>query len=61
MVTTNPAGFFFYWPEGSPFIEVFRPHDEDYAPFEVIFAGNESYSQAALNKISNESKEYAHV
>lgn len=61
MVTTNPAGYSFYWPEGSPFIEVFRPYDKDYAPFEVIFAGNDSYSLSSLNKIANESREYAHV
>lgn len=61
MTTINSAGYFFYWPEGSPFIEVFRKGDPSWSPFEVIWAGDESRSQSTLSIIANESREYANV
>jgi hypothetical protein len=60
MRTVNNAGFIFYWPEGSPFVEVFREFDHPWAPFEVINADDLNYSLSALNRLANESKEYAH-
>jgi len=59
MTTINAAGFLFYWPDGSPFIEVFRKSDPEWAPFEVISAKDMTRSNSTLNKIANESKEYA--
>ena len=61
MNTINPAGYFFYWRQNSPFIEVFRKDDPVETPYEVIDAGDLAYSQSNLNKIENELKEYAHA
>lgn len=60
MTTVNKNGFLFYWPDGSPFIEVFRKNDPEWAPFEVIDAGNMNRSMSDLNKLIKQSKEYAH-
>lgn len=60
MTTVNHAGFIFYWPDGSPFIEVFRKGDPEWAPFEVISAEDLNRSISTLNRIANESKEYTH-
>lgn len=61
MRIVNQAGWVFVWPEGSPIIEVFRNSDPMHAPFEAVWAGDEEYSRASLNRIANESKEYAHA
>jgi hypothetical protein len=61
MITaTNPAGWLFAWPERSDFIEVYHK-DASYAdvPVDVVFAGDLSYSQGSLNKLANESVDYA--
>jgi hypothetical protein len=58
LISTNPAGYKFVWPEGSDIIEVFRPGDPTYAPFEAVrIRGGQS--QEALNRVANESPEYA--
>lgn len=59
MNTINSAGYFFYWRQSSPFIEVFRKGDPIECPFEVIWAGDLEYGPSALNIIANSSKEYA--
>jgi len=61
MNTINPAGYFFYWRQNSPFIEVFRKDDPIELPYEVIDASDLDYSQGNLNKIANELKEYAYA
>jgi len=61
MNTINPAGYFFYWRINSPFIEVFRKDDPIESPYEVIWAGDLEYDPSVLNKIANNSKEYAHA
>lgn len=61
MNTMNSAGYFFYWRENSPFIEVFRKDDPIECPFEVIWAGDLEYDPSALNVIANSSREYAHA
>lgn len=61
MNTINPAGYFFYWRQYSPFIEVFRKDDPVETPYEVIDASDLDYSQSSLNKIANELKEYTHA
>lgn len=59
MKTTNPAKFTFVWHESSDIVEVFREGDPFWAPFEAIFAGNMQRSESNLNKIANESSDYA--
>lgn len=61
MLVTNSAGFVFHWPENSPYIEVFRKGDEDWKPFEIIWAGDLEYGPPALNVIAHSSREYAHA
>ena len=60
LTSTNPAGFMFVWPERSDYIEIY--HDNaSYSdlPVEVLFAGDLNYSQGALNKLANETINYA--
>lgn len=61
MRTINPAGYEFVWPEGSPYIEVFRNEDPIWCPFEVVWAGDLEYGLPALNVIAHSSREYAHA
>lgn len=61
MNTINPAGYFFYWRENSPFIEVFRENDPLECPFEVIWAGDMDYDYSNLKVIANSSREYANA
>ena len=35
LIVTNPAFYKFVWHEGSPYVEIFRPGDPEYAPFEA--------------------------
>jgi hypothetical protein len=60
MRIVNNAGYAFYWPEGSPYIEVFRNAGTEF-PFEVVWAGDLEYGPSALNIIAYSSKEYAHA
>lgn len=59
LIATNPAYYKFVWPEGSPYVEIFRPSDPTYAPFEVVEMDG-PYSRENLNRLANESPEYAH-
>lgn len=61
MIVKNPAGFIFYWPENSPYVEVFRKDDPSWSPFEVVWAGDLEYGPSALNVIAHSSREYAHA
>ena len=57
LFVTNPAGFRFVWPDGSDVVEVFRPSDPDYAPFEAVVL-TDSHTKENLNRFANESSEY---
>lgn len=61
MRTVNSAGYTFFWPENSPYIEVFRKRDPNWSPFEVIWAGDLEYGPVPLNQIAHSSKEYDHA
>jgi len=58
---TNEAGYKFMWPDGSPYVEVYRD-DITYAdqPLEVIPAGNEDRSIKTLNKLAFNTRAYSH-
>ncbi len=58
---TNEAGYKFMWPDGSPYVEVYRD-DVMYAdqPLEVIPAGNEDRSIKTLNKLAFNTRDYSH-
>lgn len=43
----------FVWHEGNPFVEVFRPEDPEWAPFEAVFADDLNYNESALRALAN--------
>ena len=57
---TNEAGFKFVWPDGSPYVEVFRS-DVAFAdqPLEVIPAGDDERSIKTLNKLAFNTRAYS--
>jgi hypothetical protein len=59
LYTKNPAGFEFYWLDGSPYIEVF--HKEAIfptEPLEAVFAGDLKCTESDLKRFANETPEY---
>lgn len=60
MRIVNEAGFIFYWPEGSIFVEVYRK-DVAFAeqPFEVVYMGGAPRNDATLKQLAFSTSEYA--
>lgn len=61
LVTKNNAGYTFMWEDGSNIIEIFRPGDPEWAPFEAVDASDMSRNLSALNKFANETPEYGRL
>lgn len=60
LIVTNPAFYKFVWHDGSPYVEIFRPGDPEYAPFEAVRM-EDSFSKENLNRFANETPEYSRL
>lgn len=59
MITVNPAGWKFVWPDGSDYIEVYHPNAEyPEAPVLVMETAGVRHNESELKRIANESPEY---